>query len=90
MVPRKLSIKFKNIDDKFRIFKGASLLKDVKENWLKSVGFSPVYTQLQRKIQKEAIIELKNRKGKGETDLIIRKFKVMKRTMPNRQVPLEA
>ena len=43
---RPLCIKFKNIDDKFRILKGASFLKDVKENWLKSVGFSPDYTQL--------------------------------------------
>ena len=82
--PRPLCIKFKNVDDIFRILKGASLHKDVKENWLKNVDFSPDYTQLQKKKQKEAIIDLKNRKSKGETDLIIRNFKVIKKKMPNR------
>ena len=88
--PRPLCIKFKNVDDKLKILKGESLLNDVKESWLKSVGFSPDYTQLQRNKQKEEIIQLKNRKSKGEMDLIIRNFKVMKRSMPNRRVPLEA
>ena len=88
--PRPLCIKFKNVDDKYRILKGASLLKDVKENWLKNVGFSPDYTQLQRKKQKDAVMELKNRKSKGETDLIIRNFKVIKRMSPGRRGPLEA
>ena len=43
---RSLCIKFKNVFDNFRMLKGASLFKDIKENWLN--------TQLHRKKQKEA------------------------------------
>ena len=80
--PRPLKVKFKDTGKKRQILKAAVNLKDAEGDlgWKSEVCIAHDYTIRQRKKQQKLWEELKQRRNRGEDDIMIRNSKIVKRS----------
>lgn len=80
--PRLLKFKVRDETVKDKILKNYYTLNKNKPKPEDRVYFNPDYTPLQREQHRQLRAELQDRVTKGETDLVIRSGKIVKRTKP--------
>ena len=76
---RPLVVKYKNIDRKNEILSSSSKLSVKYRTTSYEVFVSIDRTPIQREVHKKLVDELKNRKSNGESDLVIRNGKIIKK-----------
>lgn len=84
---RPLRVQFNNIGQRRSVLANAKRLRDVSHNTFKKVYVNPDLSQKQRQAQWELRQELARRKEQGETDIIIRKGHIVKKSRKNNCSP---
>jgi len=77
--PRALKVVLESEEQKTKLLKMAKNLKSLKEKGLDKVFIQQDYTRRQQEKRKILVAELKERLTKGETNLIIVDWKIVKR-----------
>ena len=77
--PRMLCVKLTKPDVRKRLLTNAKCLRNANREWQKKVFINPDLSKEQRERNQAARQELSRRRQNGETDLVIRNFKVVNR-----------